>query len=222
MQALSRAARSAALLRQPGQQVRLMSGSLSMEEEVKQMGLWKTVTILGEYFRHRGVEGVGRGRFDPFTRRGVKQDYVLSNRGGKEERMRGVNDPVGIRARPGRRRRQMRKRLALTNNPHASLSPSTAVPGCIGLAFYMLSHEEHHEGHKVERGVSVVVFLPLRLPSFQAKTLASHTFLITPFSLSVSHLTQYTNIRSKGFPWGECALFDKKCKAAKEAAGVEE
>jgi hypothetical protein len=86
----------------------------------------------------------------------------------------------------------------------------------------MLSHEEHHEGHKVERGVSVVVFLPLRLPSFQAKTLASHTFLITPFSLSVSHLTQYTNIRSKGFPWGECALFDKKCKAAKEAAGVEE
>lgn len=73
MQALSRAARSAALLRQPGQQVRLMSGSLSLEEEVKQMGLWKTVTILGEYFRHRGVEGVGRGRFDPFTRRGVKQ-----------------------------------------------------------------------------------------------------------------------------------------------------
>jgi hypothetical protein len=139
MQALSRAARSAALLHQPGQQVRLMSGSLSMEEEVKQMGLWKTVTILGEYFRHKGVEGVGRGRFDPFTRRGVKQDYVLSNRGGKEERMRGVNDPVGIRARPGRRRRQTRKRLALTNNPTplslppqpspaASAWPSTCCP----------------------------------------------------------------------------------------------
>lgn len=32
---------------------------------------------------------------------------------------------------------------------------------------------------------------------------------------------EYTNIRSKGFPWGECALFDTKCKAAKAAAGAE-
>ena len=67
--------------------------------------------------------------------------------------------------------------------PPQTSSPTTAVPGCIGLAFYMLSHEEHHEGHKVSR--------------------------------------EYCDIRSKSFPWGECALFDKKCKAAKAAAGVE-
>ena len=46
MQALTRAARSTLLLRP---QTRAMSGSLSLEEEIKQMSLWKTVTILGEF-----------------------------------------------------------------------------------------------------------------------------------------------------------------------------
>ena len=53
MQALTRAARTT-LLRP---QSRSMSGSLSLEEEVKQMNLWKVVTIFGALF----FSGGGRG-----------------------------------------------------------------------------------------------------------------------------------------------------------------
>lgn len=58
MQALARAARSS--LRPVGQSVRRMSGALSQEEEVKQMSLWRVVTVLGAF---SWFEGTGRGSF---------------------------------------------------------------------------------------------------------------------------------------------------------------
>ena len=97
----------------------------------------------------------------------------------------------------------------------------------------MLSHEEHHEGHKVERSVSFKIKKESRRggwgrrvcpprPGRRSLHLTAPHLPFLSLSVSLSTRTQYTNIRSKGFPWGECALFDKKCKAAKKAAGVEE
>ncbi len=34
-------------------------------------------------------------------------------------------------------------------------------------------------------------------------------------------LKDFQHVRSKSFPWGECALFDRKCKAAALKAAAE-
>ena len=172
---------------------RSMSSGVSLEEEKKQMDLWRVITIVGKKGKEEAKASPGAATLPVFLSfflfvlslappfrvffsfpRGLLESLRDALRDGEEKRSRRMRHHLE------NQRSEMIIVVSLAQSLFFLLRPrppekkklQPAIPACLAFTFYTISNEEHHTGGKPER--------------------------------------TYTNVRSKPFPWGEDALFTKK------------